>query len=129
VIEPDDMTMFLSPVRAMRSAAIISAAWVHDYVQAANLGKGGGPHLLRHTTATSMLTNGADLRFIQEILGHEKISTTQIYAHVSIRQLKLVHGHTHPAEQQPKGATAMEGDAQTRAELPSTLDVQGEEDE
>jgi integrase/recombinase XerD len=52
--------------------------------------------------ATLMLENGADLRFIQEILGHEKISTTQIYAHVSIRQLKRVHEHTHPAEQQPE---------------------------
>jgi integrase/recombinase XerD len=71
--------------------------------------------LLRHTMATLMPENGADLRFIQEILGHEKISTTQIYAHVSIRQLTLVHGPTHPAEQQPEGATAREGDAQARA--------------
>ena len=48
---------------------------------------------------------------------------------VSIRQLKLVHGHTHPAEQQPEGAATKEGDAQARAELLSTLDVEGEEDE
>jgi integrase/recombinase XerD len=102
---------------------------VHDYVQAANLGKGGGPHLLRHTMATLMLENGADLRFIQEILGHEKISTTQIYAHVSIRQLKLVHEHTHPAEQQPESAAAKEGDAQARAELLSALDVEESEDD
>jgi hypothetical protein len=70
--------------------------------------------------ATLMLGNGADLRFIQEILGHEKISTTQIYAHVSIRQLKLVFEHTHPAEQQPERAAANEngiGSAQ-RAILP-----------
>ena len=71
---------------------------VHDYIEKANLGKSGGPHLLRHTMATLMLENGADLRFLQEILGHETISTTQIYTHVSIRQLKQVHGNTHPAE-------------------------------
>ena len=83
--------------------------------------------MLRPTMATLMLENGADLRFIQEILGHEKISTTQIYAHVSIRQLKLVHEHTHPAE--PKRAAANESDAQARAELLATLEVEGEEDE
>jgi integrase/recombinase XerD len=101
---------------------------VHDYVEAANLGKGGGPHLLRLTMATLMLENGADLRFIQEILGHENISTTQIYAHVSIRQLKLVHEHTHPAEQQPERAAANENDAQARLELLSALDAEKEED-
>ena len=64
------------------------------------------PHLFRHTMATLMLENGADIRFIQQILGHENISTTQIYTHVSIRQLKLVHANTHPAEQQPENTAA-----------------------
>jgi integrase/recombinase XerD len=128
VVEPDDMTLFLSQYGEAFSRDHLSGL-VHDYVQAANLGKGGGPHLLRHTMATLMLENGADLRFIQEILGHEKISTTQIYAHVSIRQLKLVHEHTHPAEQQPESAAAKEGDAQARAELLSALDVEETEDD
>jgi integrase/recombinase XerD len=128
VIEPDDMTLFLSQYGEAFSRDHLSGM-VHDYVEAANLGKGGGPHLLRHTMATLMLENGADLRFIQEILGHEKISTTQIYAHVSIRQLKLVHEHTHPAEQQPERAAANENDAQARAELLSTLDVEETEDD
>jgi integrase/recombinase XerD len=126
------MALFLSQYGEAFSRDHLSGM-VHDYIETANLGKGGGPHLLRHTMATLMLENGADLRFIQEILGHEKISTTQIYAHVSIRQLKLVHEHTHPAAQQPEGAAAKEaakeGDAQARAELLSTLDIEGEEDE
>ena len=47
--------------------------------------------------ATSMLENGADIRFIQEILGHAKLETTQIYTHVAIQQLKEIHTATHPA--------------------------------
>ena len=131
VIEPDDMTLFLSQYGEAFSRDHLSGL-VHDYIEAANLGKGGGPHLLRHTMATLMLENGADLRFIQEMLGHEKITTTQIYAHVSIRQLKLVHEHTHPAELKPENTAAKEaakeGDAQARAELLSALDAE-EDDE
>jgi integrase/recombinase XerD len=55
-------------------------------------------HLLRHTCATHMLEGGADIRFIQQLLGHEKLETTSIYTQVSIEQLKAVHARTHPAE-------------------------------
>jgi integrase/recombinase XerD len=68
-----------------------------QYVNAADIGKRGACHLFRHTMATLMLENGADVRFLQAMLGHVKLETTAIYTQVSIRKLKEIHTATHPA--------------------------------
>jgi integrase/recombinase XerD len=57
----------------------------------------GSCHALRHACATHMLENGADVRFIQVLLGHAELTSTQIYTHVAIGKLKEIHAATHPA--------------------------------
>lgn len=63
----------------------------------AGIDKPGACHIYRHSLATHMLEGGADVRFVQAILGHAQLSTTAIYTHVAIGQLKAVHAATHPA--------------------------------
>lgn len=72
------------------------SAMVTRYVARAGLGKIGSCHLFRHTCATLMLEHGADIRHVQEQLGHACLQTTQVYTHVSIQRLKEVHAATHP---------------------------------
>lgn len=72
--------------------------WFRRYIKKAEINKPGSCHLFRHSMATHMLENGANVRVIQQILGHAKLESTQIYTHVSIRHLKEVHARTHPAE-------------------------------
>jgi integrase/recombinase XerD len=77
---------------------------IGGYVEAAGTGKSGACHLFRHTMATLMLEGGADIRFIQQMLGHSRLDSTQIYTHVSIRMLKQIHSATHPAAQLKRGS-------------------------
>src|SRR6266850_1051554 len=96
VTEPDEGTVFLTR-RGRPFHPNHLSRLARDYVVAAGIAKKGACHLLRHTMATGMLEHGADVRVIQEILGHARLTTTQLYTRVSIRLLKAVHTATHPA--------------------------------
>jgi integrase/recombinase XerD len=76
---------------------------VTTYIRNSGIEKEGSCHMFRHTIATLMLENGADIRYIQQILGHNSLESTQIYTHVSIKKLKEVHEKTHPGANLRKG--------------------------
>ena len=81
-----------------RSARKLTRQRVWQMVQVASVGMGrhASPHMLRHSCATHMVENGADLRTVQTILGHSDISTTQVYTHVALDRLKSVYQKHHP---------------------------------
>jgi integrase/recombinase XerD len=90
-------------------------------------------HLFRHACATHMLENGADIRYIQALLGHEDLSTTEVYTRVSILQLKAVHERTHPARLAGRGGDERAADdsspADPRETLLAALEAEGDADE
>jgi integrase/recombinase XerD len=126
VSEPDDFTVFLTAQGEPFSRDHLTFA-VRERIEAAKLGKGGACHLFRHTMATLMHENGADIRHIQAILGHEDIKTTQIYTQVAIRALQQIHAATHPAEVRSTSQAART--AAEREGLLAALQAEGEEDE
>ena len=85
---------------------------VTAWMQRAVPGRKGSCHLLRHTCATHMLEGGADIRYIQQLLGHESLETTAIYTEVSLKQLQEVHARCHPTGRLP-------AEAGESADLPS----------
>ena len=92
----DDGRLFLGDAGEGLHADYLSQL-TRRYMVAAGISKPGACHLFRHSMATAMLEGGADVRFVQEMLGHASLETTQIYTHVSIEKLKAVHAATHPA--------------------------------
>jgi len=92
----DDHVLFLTDYGEPFIKTRLSSL-VKRYMKKAGIDKEGAAHLLRHAMATHMLDNGADIRFIQEMLGHKQLDTTQVYTRVAIGQLKRVHRESHPS--------------------------------
>ncbi len=94
-VPPDDGRLFLNDGGRPFSAKRLTAM-ARRYLDAASVTRPGACHLFRHTAATLMLEGGADIRYIQEFLGHADLNTTQLYTHVTITALKAVHQRCHP---------------------------------
>lgn len=97
ILNANERTLFLTSYGEGFNPDVISRM-VTKFIKQAEIEKIGSCHLLRHSCATHMLEAGADIRLIQQLLGHESLETTSIYTQVSIEHLREVHRKTHPAE-------------------------------
>ncbi|HIE05904.1 MAG TPA: tyrosine recombinase XerC [bacterium (Candidatus Stahlbacteria)] len=93
--EANDQALFLSRFGKRLSTRSLQSI-VRKYLLQVATATGTNPHIIRHTFATHLLSRGADLRSVQELLGHKSISSTQIYTHVSIEQLIREYKKSHP---------------------------------
>lgn len=102
LLDPREQALFLSGYGDAGMSPDYLSRLVAGYVRRAGIAR-GGCHLFRHSCATLMLENGADIRLIQQMLGHANLNTTQIYTEVTIAQLRRVHAMTHPAAAKTPG--------------------------
>jgi len=92
---PGETALFLSGYGTRITSSYLGN-WVKGVMKRCGIDKPGSCHLFRHSCATHMHCGGADIRYVQEMLGHERLETTQIYTHVHIDALREVHARTHP---------------------------------
>jgi len=129
VVEPDEQVVFLTSVGTKYHPNALTQL-ARFYVRASGVPKKGACHLFRHTCATLMLEGGADIRYIQELLGHSDLETTEIYTQVSIGKLQQIHAATHPgARLRRRSADESDEDALLEAMVASFAEEVPEEDD
>ncbi len=102
---PAESSLFLSGYGTAFTPAYLGT-WVSKQMKRVGITKPGASHLFRHSCGTHMHENGADIRHVQEMLGHARLDTTQIYTHVSIKALQEVHARCHPHGGMPEEVPA-----------------------
>ena len=119
---PAETGLFLSGYGTAFTPAYLGT-WVAKQMKKVGINKPGASHLFRHSCATHMHENGADIRHVQEMLGHARLDTTQIYTHVNIKALQEVHARCHPHGGDPvqQVPASPPGDTLTASENPEMV--------
>lgn len=125
-VEPDEGVLFLTAEGAKIGLQRLTRL-MGSYVERSGVGKPGACHIFRHTMATVMLEGGADIRYVQQMLGHASITSTQIYTRVSMRELAAVHASTHPGATSEPSRRRGEGErVEAAVEPPATEQSDGQ---
>ena len=99
----EQTSLFLDEVTGQRINPVKVRNLVKSYLSMVTTQQRRSPHVLRHTFATAMLNRNADLQSVKELLGHERLSTTEIYTHTTFDQLKEMYNLAHPRAKYKKG--------------------------
>jgi integrase/recombinase XerD len=105
-VQPDHGFLFVAKRYGTSMSPKMMGSVVKAYVDSAKLKKTGSCHLFRHAMATHLLEAGADMKFIQQMLGHRQAASTEVYANWSIRKLKEMHTQLHPARMKEEAEAA-----------------------